>query len=105
MQSRLQSTGQVTESEAIKYRITATVVDILPNGLLVLEARKSIVNNGDHWEYSLTGKCRPEDVSRDNTVMSENMADCLITKGQSGKLSDSTKRAWFIRLYDWIGPF
>jgi len=28
-----------------------------------------------------------------------------IAKVQHGKLTDSTKRAWFIRLYDWIGPF
>jgi flagellar L-ring protein precursor FlgH len=105
LQSRLQSTGQVTESESMKYRIAATVVDILPNGVLVLEARKSIVDNKDLWEYSLTGKVDPKRVSPDGSVLSENIADLSIAKHQAGKLHDSTKRAWFIHLYDWIGPF
>jgi len=105
LQSRLQSTGQVTESESIKYRIAATVVDILPNGVLVLEAHKSIVDNKDLWEYTLTGKVDPRKVSPDASVLSENIADLSIAKHQHGKLHDSTKRAWFIQLYDWIGPF
>ena len=105
LQSRLQSTGQVTESESIKYRIAATVVDILPNGVLVLEAHKSIVDNKDLWEYTLTGKVDPRKVSPDGSVLSENIADLSIAKHQHGKLHDSTKRAWFIQLYDWIGPF
>jgi len=105
LQSRLQSTGQVTESESMKYRIAATVVDILPNGVLVLEAHKSIVDNKDLWEYTLTGKVDPKKVSPDGSVLSENVADLSIAKHQYGKLHDSTKRAWFIQLYDWIGPF
>ncbi len=105
LQSRLQSTGQVTENESMKYRIAATVVDILPNGVLVLEAHKSIVDNKDLWEYTLTGKVDPKKVSPDGSVLSENIADLSIAKHQQGKLHDSTQRAWFIRLYDWIGPF
>jgi flagellar L-ring protein precursor FlgH len=105
LQSQLQSTGQVTESETITYRIAATVVDVLPNGVLVLEARKSILDNKDLWEYTLTGKIRPQDISPDNSAMSERIADLSISKVQHGKLHDSTKRAWFVHLYDLIGPF
>jgi len=105
LQSQLQSTGQVTESETITYRIAATVVDVLPNGILVLEARKSILDNKDLWEYTLTGKIRPQDISPDNSALSERIADLNISKVQHGKLHDSTKRAWFVHLYDLIGPF
>jgi len=105
LQSQLQSTGQVTETENITYRIAATVVDVLPNGVLVLEARKSILDNKDLWEYTLTGKIRSEDIGPDNTALSERIADLSISKVQHGKLHDSTKRAWFVHLYDLIGPF
>lgn len=40
LQGTLNSTGQLTDQEGIKYRIAATVVDVLPNGVLQLEARK-----------------------------------------------------------------
>lgn len=105
LQSRLNSTGDLTDREGIQYRIAATVVDVLPNGNIVLEARKSIRTNWDVWEYSLTGMIRSEDINRDNTALSENIANLNIVKKQRGKVYDSTKRPWGILLYDWFSPF
>jgi len=105
LQGRLQSTGQVADREGIQYRIAATVVDIRPNGNLILEARKSIRSNRDVWEYRLTGEIRSKDVNRDNTALSENIANLDIVKHQRGKVYQSTKRPWGVVLYDWFFPF
>jgi flagellar L-ring protein precursor FlgH len=105
LNSRLQSQGQMTDQEGIRYRIAATVVDVLPNGNVVLEARKSIRANWDIWEYSLTGMIRSQDINRDNTALSENIANLNIVKHQRGKVYSSTKRPWGILLYDWFSPF
>ena len=105
LQGRLQSTGQLSEQEGIKYRIAATVVDVLPNGNIILEARKSIRSNKDIWEYSLTGTLRPQDIQPDNTALSENIANLDIVKKSRGKVNDSTQRPWGIRLYDALSPF
>jgi flagellar L-ring protein precursor FlgH len=105
LQSRPQSTGQVAESDSMKYRIAARVVDILPDGVLALKAHKVSVDNKDLWEYTLAGKVDLKKISPDGSVLSENIADLSIAKVVHGKLTDSTKRAWFICLYDWIGPF
>jgi len=105
LQRRLQSTGQVTKSESTKYRIGATVLEVLPDGVLVLEAHKSWVDNEDLWEYTLAGKVDPKGVSPDGTILSKNVADLSISKILHSKLTDSTKRAWFIRLNDYIGRF
>lgn len=105
LQGRLQSTGQLADREGIQYRIAAIVVDIRPNGNLILEARKSIRTNRDIWEYRLTGEIRSKDVNRDNTALSENVANLDIVKHQRGKVYASTKRPWGVILYDWIFPF
>lgn len=105
LQGRLQSTGQLEDREGIQYRIAAIVVDIRPNGNLILEARKSIRTNRDVWEYRLTGEIRSKDVNRDNTAISENIANLDIVKYQRGKVYDSTKRPWGVVLYDLIFPF
>ena len=105
LQSRLQSMGQVTDQEGIRYRIAATVVDVLPNGNLVLEARKAIRTNDDVWEYQLTGMIRSQDINNDNTALSENVANLSIEKTQRGKVFDATQRTWGLRLYDWLFPF
>ena len=55
------------------------------------------------WEYTLTGKIRPQDISPDNSALSERIADLSISKVQHGKLHDATQRAWFIKLYDMMG--
>jgi len=102
---RLQSTGQVTEAEGVTYRIAATIVDIRPNGNLVLEARKRIDANDDLWEYTLHGEVRFEDVSRTNTVLSENIANLNIEKRMKGRVYSSTARRWGTKLLDWIWPF
>lgn len=105
LQGRLQSTGQVAEQEGIKYRIAATIVDVLPNGILVLEARKTIRNDKDLSEYTLTGKLRPQDIAPDNSALSEHIADLRIERTSRGKLRDSTQRPWGLFLYDKLAPF
>lgn len=105
LQGRLQSNGQLADREGIQYRIAAIVVDIRPNGNLILEARKSIRTNHDVWEYRLTGEIRSKDVNRDNTALSENVANLDIVKHQRGKVYQSTKRPWGVVLYDWFFPF
>lgn len=105
LQSRLNSQGQIQSSEGIKYIVAATVVDIRPNGNLVLEAKKRVRVNKDVWEYRLTGEIRPEKVNRDFTAISEDIADMYIEKNQVGKVQQSVKRPWGIVLYDLLSPF
>ena len=105
MTNRLNTTGQVTEKEEIVYRIAATVVDVLPNGNLVLEAHKYIKTDDEMWKYTLNGIVRSQDINRDNTALSENIANLQITKDLAGKARDSTKRNWGTKLFDWFFPF
>ena len=81
------------------------VVDIRPNGNLVLEARKTFQLEDDAWEYSLTGILRVEDILANNTALSENIALLNIYKRRRGKVHNSTRRAWGVKLYDIIFPF
>lgn len=105
LRSQLQSFGQSQTQEGLKYRIAATVVDLLPNGTLVLEARKSINTPDDIWEYRLTGRIRTQDIAGNNTVVSENIAELKIEKKQVGKIEDSTKRGILGKVYDFLLPF
>jgi flagellar basal body L-ring protein FlgH len=85
-------TVTVTESEPFHYRVTAKVVDILPNGVLVIGMRKSGFVNNYLSAYTLSGKVNPKSVSADGSVLSEYVADLMITKQ-------------LIHLSDCIGPF
>jgi len=78
---------------------------VMPNGNVVLEARKSVRSNWDVWTYSLTGIARPEDVLANNTIMSENVAQMNIVKSEKGRIRDSTRRGWVLMTYDFLSPF
>jgi flagellar L-ring protein FlgH len=105
LNDRQQTTGQVTDQEGIRYRIAATVVNVLPNGNVVLEARKSIRTDRDVWRFSLTGVIASHNIRRDMTALSENIANLDVVKTRSGKVHDSTKVRWGTRLYDMFWPF
>ncbi|MCC7422344.1 MAG: flagellar basal body L-ring protein FlgH [Planctomycetaceae bacterium] len=105
LQGRLQTTGILQDNEGMTFRIQAEVAEVLPNGVLVLEARKQNVSNREAWEYTFTGKARAEDVNKDNTILSERVANQVITKKSKGKVYDSTSRPWGTRLWDKLFPF
>lgn len=105
LQGNLNTTGQLTDEEGIRYRIAATVADVLPNGIVRLEARKVIQTQDDLSEYTLTGELRATDIGPDNMASSENIANLRIEKHQSGRVYSSVKRNWGYRLYDLIFPF
>jgi len=105
LQQNLQSRGIMLNREGMKFRIAATVSDILPNGNVVLESRKSVRSNWNVWTYSLTGIARPEDVLANNTILSENIYNLDIDKTEKGKIRDASRRGWLATTYDFLSPF
>ena len=89
----------------LSFTIAATVVDIRPNGNLVLEAHKHVQDNEDIWDQSLSGLIRPQDVLPNNTVLSENIAELMIDKREVGHVRDGYRRGWLTRLYDRFSIF
>jgi flagellar L-ring protein precursor FlgH len=95
----------VESRESLTFNIAATVVDVRPNGMLVLEARKAIRVNDNLWETSLSGICRAQDIGPDNVVLSKDLIDLEIRKEDRGHLRDGYSRGWLQRFIDRHGPF
>ena len=105
LRSQMNSYGNGRSNEGLKFRIAATVVDVRPNGVLVLEARKTIVTDTGVWVYTMTGACRTQDILANNSILSESIADMKLSKLEQGKVNDSTDRGWLTKLYDIMLPF
>lgn len=99
------ATGELETSESIKFNITATVADILPNGNIVLEAHWKIANNNEQWIRSLSGIVSRENIGPGNLVLGEDIAELHIGKREDGHVRDSYKRGWVTRLLDTFSPF
>jgi len=100
-----QGQGEVDRSDSFTARITAEVVDVKPNGTLVLQARKTIKSDEEEQQFILTGICRVEDVTADDTVLSTQMFDLQLQKNHKGDVRQATKRGTLGKLLDVINPF
>jgi flagellar L-ring protein precursor FlgH len=105
VEQRFRAEGDFQSRGAMKFRIACEVVDIRPNGTLVLEGRRWLRNNEEIWEISLLGVVRPEDVLPNNTVLSENVASLRVFKREIGHVRDGYRRGWFTRMLDEYQPF
>lgn len=103
--TQFRAEGELETREALKFNITARVVDIRPNGNLVLEARKRVQIDDEIWENSLTGIVRREDIDPRNRITSDAIAELSIHRRTVGHVRDSYKRGWLHRVYDRIAPF
>jgi flagellar L-ring protein precursor FlgH len=100
-----QADTQLQTKDSLTFSIAAEIVDIRPNGNLVLEAHRHIRINEDVWEQSLTGIIRREDILPNNIVLSQNIAELTIDKREVGHVRDGYKRGWLTRFYDRFSIF
>ena len=97
--------GEVEHTESFEARITARVIEILPNGNLVIEARKTVSIGEEESTLIFTGEVRREDVADDNTVDSDRVADAPIVYQGRGVVTDANRRGWLARLFDFLNIF
>lgn len=102
---RQRNQGRVTDQEGMRMRIAATVVNVQPNGNVELYAYKSIRSDRDVWRFVVTGEVSSQDIRRDGTVLSEDIANLRIKKERAGQVHATTKWRWGMRLYDLLWPF
>ena len=100
-----QSDATQVRADQFSARITAEVVDVKPNGTLVVEATKQIKQDNEEQTFKLSGTCRAEDVAADNTVLSTQLAELRFMKSTKGEVRDGTKRGWMNAVIDVVSPF
>ena len=100
-----QANTQLQTKDSLNFIISAEIVDIRPNGNLVVEAHRHIQINEDIWDQSLSGVFRVQDVQPNNSILSENIAELSIDKREVGHVRDGYKRGWLTRFYDRVSIF
>lgn len=97
--------GEIKNSQTIANRAAVQVIDVLPNGNLVVEGVREISFSKERQFASIRGLVRSYDIQPDNTVLSSNVADARIEIVSEGTLTDAQKKGWLLRLNDKLNPF
>jgi flagellar L-ring protein FlgH len=97
------SRGKVQREGKLLATLSVTVVDLLPNGLLLVSGDQRIAINNEVTQIKLSGKLRTTDISDANTVLSTRLADAQIQYSGEGIVSDRAKPGILAKILNWLG--
>ncbi|MFG0283652.1 MAG: flagellar basal body L-ring protein FlgH [Phycisphaerales bacterium JB039] len=97
--------GEYERKDRFTDRITAQVIDVKPNGMLVLEARRTIQVDEESKTLVLSGNCMSESVTAEGVVQSNELADLRVIVEHEGALRQAASKGWFTRALDFLFPF
>lgn len=104
--TQLQGTGTTSRGATLTATVSARVVNVLPNGYLVVEGTKRVQVNSENQVITIRGVVRPVDIDPTNTVPSDRVAQMEVQVNGKGVIGDSIHRPWFLyRLLLGLLPF
>lgn len=97
--------GSLANKDSFSSKLTARVTEVLPNGNLLIEGKRTVILQDESVDVILTGVIRPADIAKDNTVMSSAIADATIKYGSGGPIAKNQQRGILTRVWEWVNPF
>lgn len=97
--------GSVSRKENLKMNIAAIITQVLPNGNLVIAGRQEVRVNFEIRELLITGIIRPQDITSNNTITSDKIAEARISYGGRGQISDMQQPTYTQQVVDALIPF
>ena len=104
-ENELRSKADCKDERSFEDRVSAVVVDILPNGNLVVIGTRDRNIAGDVQTIEVSGIVRPSDIAFDNTVKSAQVANFRIVTQNGGVAAPYTRTGWLGRVFDVLWPW
>ena len=103
--TKTKSEGGIERSEKIELLVAAVVSDVLPNGNLVISGSQEVRVNFEMRVLNVAGIIRPLDITADNAIPYEKIAEARIAYGGRGRLMEVQQPPWGQQVVDDTFPW
>lgn len=103
--SKSQGKGTIERSEEIRLQVAAIVTDTLPNGNLIIRGSQEVRVNNELRVLNVAGVVRPRDISGNNTISYDKIAEARISYGGRGRISEIQQPPYGQQILDQVSPF
>lgn len=103
--SGTQGQGNIDRSEQIQVSVAAVVTRVLANGNLVISGSQEVRVNYELRQLTVAGIVHPSDISLNNTIAYDHIAEARISYGGRGRVNDFQQPSWGQQVYDAVRPF
>jgi len=97
--------GDYERKDKFSARITATVLEVKPNGTLVLEAQKRIQKDDEIQTLVIAGFARSDDITNQNTILSSQLANLSLSVENEGDLKKASEKGIITEFFDMLFAF
>ena len=97
--------GSIEREEEVRMTLAATVTQLLPNGNMLIQGRQEVRVNFEKRVLELAGVIRPEDITVDNSISYDQIAEARISYGGKGQITDVQQPRYGQQVYDILFPF
>lgn len=104
-ESKFDGSGMTSKTDSMTAYMSASVVDVLPNGNLVIRGSRWTKVNDELQQIILEGIVRPNDINRRNEILSQHIAEAKIFIVGKGPVSSHQKPGWLGQFFDFLNPF
>ena len=96
------SQGSIVNKNAVSALVAVKVIEVKPNGNLVVSGTQNIRQNGEEQRIVISGQVRQIDILPNNSVLSSKMADAKILVTGSGPLVNKQRQGILTQIYNWF---
>lgn len=104
-ENKLQNNANFDRRDAFETRVMAKIIDVKPNGNLVIMARQSVKIDSEDQFVELTGECNKSDIGPNKTITSDKIFDLNVRTNNDGEVRHGIKGGWLKTGWDRVKPF
>ncbi|MDP2193780.1 MAG: flagellar basal body L-ring protein FlgH, partial [Alphaproteobacteria bacterium] len=97
--------GKYNLEDQMKFKVSATICQVLPNGNLVIQGVTEMKLMNEVREIQLRGIIRRSDIQSDNSISSDKIAELRVVYAGRGDITDAGNKPWGVQVVEKVMPF